>query len=257
MSNATGDVKIKLNDPFALGGFIPEIDRNGIKCVDIQQGTGYATVKVRDEDKDTKILEVTEDTKLGVWRAPHLNSFFDTRVVRRSNMLNADLGNQPYGTAFNFMEYALLPAEQAAAAKAEAKEKGAMPYGQYGMPFDEEKDKVAQAGKLFKEGEGPAADDLAKSYTGFFLHAETESGNGMKCSFVGGDGYMESARMAVETAMTLRFDKDKCPYKGGVLTPSTACGGALIDRLMKSGAKFKMGSWMEGADLSPPTIDAK
>lgn len=257
MSNIAGDVKRQMNDPFALGGFIPSIDRNGVKSVDIQQGTGYATVKVRDEDKDAKILEVTEDTKLGVWRAPHVNSFFDTRVVRRSNMLHADLGNQPYGTAFNFMEYALLPKEQAAAAKMDAKEKGAMPYGQYGIPFDEEKDKVAQQGKQFNEGEGPPAEDLAAAHTGFFLHAETESGNGLKCSFVGGDGYMETARMAVETAMALRFDKDKLPYKGGVLTPSTACGGALIDRLMKSGAKFKMGSWMEGAELAPPKIDAK
>merc|ERR1711879_795888 len=172
--------------------------------------------------------EVTQDEKLGVWRAPHVNSFFDTRVVRRSNMLHADLGNQPYGTTFNFMEYALLPKEQAAAAKMDTKEKGAMPYGQYGIPFDEEKDKVAQQGKQFNEGEGPLTNDMADAHTGFFLHAETESGNGLKCSFVGGDGYMETARMAVETAMTLRFDKDKLQYKGGVLTPSTSGGGALI-----------------------------
>ena len=39
-----------------------------------------------------------EDKKLGVWRAPYVNSFFDTRLVRRSNMLQADLallGRQP------------------------------------------------------------------------------------------------------------------------------------------------------------------
>merc|ERR1712151_919773 len=112
------------------------------------------------------------------------------------------------------------------------------------------------SGKHFEEGSGPTNDEM-KAWTGFFLYAETASGEGVKCSFVGGDGYQETARMAVETAMTLRFDREKLPYKGGVLTPSTACGGALIDRLQKSGAKFKMGSWMEGNDLTPPGIDSK
>lgn len=32
-----------------------------------------------------------QDEKLGVWRAPYVNAFFDTRLVRRSNMLQADL----------------------------------------------------------------------------------------------------------------------------------------------------------------------
>merc|ERR1711972_114110 len=253
MTNVSGETRRQLNDPFSLGGFIPEIDRNGVKCIDIQQGTGYVTVKVRDEDKDAKILEVTQDEKLGVWRAPHVNSFFDTRVVRRSNMLHADLGNQPYGTAFNFMEYALLPSEKAMAAQREAREKGAAPIGQYGGNFDEE----VQAGSIFAEGEGPSLDDIAKTWTGFFLYAETPTGNSVKCSFVGGDGYHETARMAVEAAMTLCFDREKLPYKGGVLTPSTAGEGALVQRLTDSGAKFKMGGWLEGSDLAAPGVDAK
>ena len=48
---------------------------------------------------------------MGIWRGPFVYSYFDTRIVRRSNMLLADLGNCPYGKNLNFMEYAMLPTE--------------------------------------------------------------------------------------------------------------------------------------------------
>lgn len=253
MGRITAEEKRQMNDPFSLGGFIPEIDRNGVKCVNIQQGTGYVSVKVRDEDKDSKMLQVTHDAKTGVWRAPHVNSFFDTRVVRRSNMLQADLGNQPYGTTLNFTEYAMLPAGQAQDLKANAlanvDSAGAVPIGQSGVPFNEEQ------GKKYNEGEGPQIDDM-DAWTGFFLYAESVNGNNLKCSFVGGDGYQETARMAVETALTLRFDREKLQFQGGVLTPSTSGGGALVSRLLESGVKFKMGSWLEALERSSPGIDA-
>jgi len=259
MGRISNEDKRQMNDPFALGGFIPEIDRNGIKCVDIQQGTGYTTVKVREEDKDSKMLQVSQDPKLGIWRAPHVNSFFDTRVVRRSNMLQADLANQPYGTTLNFTEYALLPAAQAQELKAsalatiDAEPQGVVPIGQSGIPFDKEIDRLGHKSKLYSEGEGPQIDDMGEAWTGFFLYAESVSGNSQKCSFIGGDGYQETARMAVETAMTLRFDRDKLPFKGGVLTPSTSGGGELVRRLLESGVKFKMGSWSE--DRTPPGME--
>merc|ERR1712014_111080 len=103
--------------------------------INIQHGTGLVSPYTRNEDGDWNMATISEDKKLGVWRAPYVHSFFDTRVVRRSNMLLADLGNSPYGTALNFMEYAMLPPESVAAAKRDAKEgtgdEGAKPIGQY------------------------------------------------------------------------------------------------------------------------------
>jgi short subunit dehydrogenase-like uncharacterized protein len=261
MGRISPQEKRQLNDPFALGGFIPDIDRNGVKCVDIQQGTGYISVKVRDEDKDARMTQVSYDPKLGMWRAPHVNSFFDTRVVRRSNMLQADLGNDPYGVTFNFSEYARLPASQAQELKANAlatvdsPAQGVVPIGQSGLPFDKEMERLGQKDRLHKEGEGPLLDAMDATWTGFFLHAESLSGNSQKCSFVCADGYLETARMVVETAMTLRFDREKLPFKGGVLTPSTSGGGELVKRLLESGVKFKMGDWPE--DTTPPGIEPK
>merc|ERR1712190_443702 len=246
----------KMADPFSLGGFIPTVDRNGIKVVDIEQGTGKVTAKARAEDKDTNMTEVSEDKKLGVWRAPYQHSFFDTRVVRRSNALMADLGNAPYGTALNFMEYAMLPPEQASAAKRalkEGKEEKAKPMGQYGITLDEEEDQLKSEGRDFKDGEGPSVEDF-DAWSGFFLYAESASGNQVKCSFVGADGYFETARIATELALAMKFSKDKLAYKGGVLTPAVAGGTVLVDRLISSGVKFKMGEWLEDSALAPPEI---
>ena len=38
-------------------------------------------------------------------------SYFDTRIVRRSNMLLADMGGQPYGKSLNFLQFSVLPAD--------------------------------------------------------------------------------------------------------------------------------------------------
>jgi len=255
ISHVDQDTAAAMSDAFSLGGFIPEFDRNGFKVVNIQLGTGICTPVLRNEDDDENMTKVSEDKKLGVWRAPYVHSFFDTRVVRRSNMLQADLGNQPYGSTFNFMEYAMLPPEQVAVAQrtiAEGSDEKAKPIGQYGMNVDEEE--ALFQGREFKEGEGPEIEDMSDAWSAFFLHAESANGHQAKCSFVGADNYFETARMAVEMALTIRFDKEKLPYKGGVLTPSVAGYTMLVERLIDSGVKFKMGEWMGSSDLAPPSV---
>merc|ERR1712151_369396 len=115
------------------------------------------TPKCREEDTDANMTLVSEDKKLGVWRAPYVHSFFDTHIVRRSNMLMADLGNKPYGASLNFMEYAMLPPEKVQAAKGasmEGSDARAKPIGQYGSELEEEEAMLKSEGREFKEGEG-------------------------------------------------------------------------------------------------------
>lgn len=38
-------------------------------------------------------------------------SYFDTRIVRRSNMLLADMGGKPYGKSLNFLQFSVLPTD--------------------------------------------------------------------------------------------------------------------------------------------------
>merc|ERR1711982_114954 len=96
---------------------------------------------------------------------------------------------------------------------------------------------------------GPSVEDF-DAWSGFFLYAESASGNQVKCSFVGADGYFETARIATELALAMKFSKDKLTYKGGVLTPAVAGGTVLVDRLISSGVKFKMGEWLEDSALA-------
>lgn len=256
-SRVDPDTAKVLGDPFALGGFIPQVDRNGIKEVEIQLGTGVATVKPRAEDEDLNMTRVSEDKKLGVWRAPFVNSFFDTRIVRRSNMLHADLGNAPYGLTLNFTEYAMLPPEYIAMAEKgvrEGKTEMVKPLGQYGITLEEEEALQQKEGRYYPEGEGPDLEEMTDAWTGFFLHAESTTGEQVKCSFIGADGYYETARVAIEMALTLRFDREKLMYRGGVLTPSVAGGTCVVERLLQSGVKFKMGGWFDSSQLAPPPI---
>eukprot|EP00401_Gymnodinium_catenatum_P016728 CAMPEP_0117493826 /NCGR_PEP_ID=MMETSP0784-20121206/19295_1 /TAXON_ID=39447 /ORGANISM="" /LENGTH=504 /DNA_ID=CAMNT_0005288685 /DNA_START=71 /DNA_END=1582 /DNA_ORIENTATION=- len=235
MSEAGDDVRKKMGDPFALGGFIPDVDRWGIKNVNVEFGTGKVTAKPRQEDLDVNFAKITEDKKLGVWRGPFVYSFLDTRIVRRSNMLFADLGDQPYGRNFNFMEYALLTPEMVTAMQGGASKKA--------VSVEEEKAALEASGKYYKEGEGPPLEELEAAWVGYFLYAETETGNSVKLSMIGRDGYFETARVAVETAMCLRFDREKLAFKGGVLNTTVATGTFLAKRLIDSGIKFKMGEW--------------
>lgn len=232
----THDDRQAFEDPFAMGGFIPSFDRFGVKKINIQYGTGKVTLQVRKEDLDEHLSKVQWDPKDEVWYGPHANAYFDTRVVRRSNMLQADLANQPYSSELNFMEYSLLVGEEVESAK--------------------ETSQNDNWTLNYSEGGGPRLDDVSESWTGFFLRAESEQGRTVKCSFVGADGYFESARVAVEVALTLRFDREKLPFKGGVLTPSAAGGTCLVERLIASGVKLAVDKWEDYNSPVPPKCDA-
>jgi len=245
MAGAGDDVRKKMADPFSLGGFIPDIDRNGVKNANVEFGTGKVTLKLRSEDLDANISKITEDKKLGIWRGPFVYSYFDTRVVRRSNAMLADMGNQPYGRSFNFMEYAMLPPEAVMAMKSGGAGAGA-------ASVEGEKEKLKAEGKYFEQGEGPDLDTLGDAWCGFFMWAESTKGHEVKCAFIGKDGYLETARVAVETAMCLRFDRDKLPFKGGFVSPTVACGTMLVKRFIDTGLKFKMGDWFSPEECTPP-----
>merc|ERR1740123_294713 len=75
MSSIDRNTANAMSDPFSLGGFIPEFDRNGFKAINIQHGTGLVSPAYRTEDLDDNMINISEDTKLGVWRAPYVHSF--------------------------------------------------------------------------------------------------------------------------------------------------------------------------------------
>eukprot|EP00747_Dinoflagellata_sp_TGD_P026821 gnl/TRDRNA2_/TRDRNA2_132197_c0_seq4.p1 gnl/TRDRNA2_/TRDRNA2_132197_c0~~gnl/TRDRNA2_/TRDRNA2_132197_c0_seq4.p1 ORF type:complete len:572 (-),score=142.14 gnl/TRDRNA2_/TRDRNA2_132197_c0_seq4:103-1818(-) len=247
MSAASDDARKAMADPFALGGFIPDIDKNGVKEMKIEQGTGYMTLKIRKEDMDAQLSKISEDTINGIWRAPHTYAYFDTRVVRRTNMLLANRLNKPYGKDFNFQEFAVLPPEMMAAAGAAVPGGSGAP----GMPTQQEEREALEAqGKYYKQGEGPPLEDLGDCWTAWFNYAESPTGNQARCGFCGGDGYFETARAAIEMCQTLRWDD--MPMKGGMLTATAAGGNPWLKRIVQSGIKFKPDSWFHPHEYGPP-----
>jgi short subunit dehydrogenase-like uncharacterized protein len=56
-----------------------------------------------------------------------------------------------------------------------------------------------------------------------------------KVAAKGDPGYKATAMMLGEAALTLALDRDKLPDRKGVLTPISAMGDALVDRLRAAG----------------------
>ncbi len=87
-------------------------------------------------------------------------------------------------------------------------------------------------------GEGP---DEAARKRGWFRITFVGRGGGRKVvtEVRGGDpGYGETAKMIAEAALTLAHQREELPAKGGVLTPASAMGQLLIDRLDRRGITF-------------------
>mmetsp|Transcript_49639 Transcript_49639/g.113058 ORF Transcript_49639/g.113058 Transcript_49639/m.113058 type:complete len:402 (+) Transcript_49639:2-1207(+) len=252
MGSAPDEIRKRMADPFGLGGFIPETDRNGMKSVSIQEGTGNVVMKMRKEDTDAILSKVSQDPNTGVWRAPHIYSYFDTRLVRRSNFQLARLENRPYGKHFNFQEFLMLPPEALAQAAATVEAGGELPKSAPGPSVSAEKEALQAQGKYFKQGEGPPLEELSDAWLGMCAYAETSTGKSTGCSCVGRDGYFETARCAVEFAMACRFDYAELPHKGGVLNAVPVGQRWYLRRMIQSGMKWSMGKWLEESELSPP-----
>jgi short subunit dehydrogenase-like uncharacterized protein len=92
-------------------------------------------------------------------------------------------------------------------------------------------------------GSGPSEE---KRNNGFFridIHADTSSGEHLVCRIAasGDPGYEATALMIGESALALARDTDRLPDAAGVLTPATALGSVLADRLRAAGQRYDVG----------------
>jgi short subunit dehydrogenase-like uncharacterized protein len=92
--------------------------------------------------------------------------------------------------------------------------------------------------KVRQSGEGPSESQRAASW--FHVTFVGEGGGKRVITRVsGGDpGYDETAKMVSQAAMCLAQDGPKLPDRAGVLTPATAMGQPLLDRLEAAGIRF-------------------
>jgi short subunit dehydrogenase-like uncharacterized protein len=178
-------------------------------------------------------LKPFRDQRLGGWLAPFVMGSVNTRVVRRSNALQG----HAYGRSFRYRELMRTGGGPLGLAKATGVAGGvAGVFAGLAMPgFRQVLDRV-----LPDPGEGP---DEATRERGFFnidIHTTTSSGKRLRCEIrVQGDpGYKATAVMLGEAALCLALDD--LPEAAGVLTPATAMGHALADRLIAAGHSYRV-----------------
>jgi short subunit dehydrogenase-like uncharacterized protein len=99
---------------------------------------------------------------------------------------------------------------------------------------------------LPKPGEGPSEQTMARGWFRTTLIGRTDDGRSarVRISYQGDPGNRAPLRILCESGLALAFDGDKlpgAPGRGGVLTPATALGDALVPRLRDAGFEVAIG----------------
>jgi short subunit dehydrogenase-like uncharacterized protein len=187
-----------------------------------------------DLGRERDLRGVEHDDELNLWMGPFVMAAANTRVVRRSNALQ----DWAYGRRFRYREVTGFGSGRAAPVKAAALSGGlgalqaALGFGPARPLFD----RVLPA-----PGEGPGEEARRKGFFKIETHARTSTGARYVCRVAaqGDPGYAATAVMLGETALCLALDRDRLPDRAGVLTPATAMGSVLAERLRAAGQTFE------------------
>jgi len=171
----------------------------------------------------------------GTWTAPFIMAGYNTRIVRRSNALT----DWSYGRGLRYGE--LMGCGRGVRGAAAA---GGVTVGLFGAlagisaamttaPTRALLDRVLPA-----PGSGPSAATRAAGWFRSELHAVASGGRRFRAVVAGsGDpGYAATAVMLGESALCLA--EDATGDRAGSLTPATAMGTALVERLRKAGHTY-------------------
>ncbi len=162
-----------------------------------------------------------EDTDFGVWVAPFFMATINTKNVHRSNML---MGH-PYGQDFTYEEMMFTGAGDKGAAMAERVAKT----------------DIAAMSATLKPGDGPSREEREQGSYDLMFTGVSQDGQRLLVG-VKGDrdpGYGSTCKMITECAICLLEEAQGKP--GGVLTPASAFGQDIIDRLQaNAGVTFEV-----------------
>jgi len=180
------------------------------------------------------------DPALGRWTGPFVMAAINTRVVRRSNAL---LG-WPYGRDFRYSEVTGFGPGPKGRVQATmmAGGLGAFVAALSWAPTLTLLEKVA----LPSPGEGPSPETRDAGFFKLKLHARGTTSAGDTVRLTGrveghsDPGYGETAKMLGESALCLALDGAELNSPGGVLTPASAMGRTLLERLRAAGMVFEV-----------------
>jgi short subunit dehydrogenase-like uncharacterized protein len=179
---------------------------------------------------------------VNAWVGPFVMGPINTRVVRRSAALHATWG-EGYGPSFRYQEYARF-GPPFGVAKAIAV--NALLHG-YDMAMSQPNVRSLLKRALPAPGAGPSERTMAAGW--FVTDVIGTAADGRRAraeiSFRGDPGNRATLRLLCETGMCLAFDGDRLPGgrdRGGVLTPATGLGEALVPRLRAAGFRIDVGA---------------
>ncbi|WP_433828237.1 saccharopine dehydrogenase family protein [Actinoplanes sp. CA-015351] len=185
--------------------------------------------------EDMPVLPASEvDPSLRGHLAPFVMASYNTRVVRRSNALR----EWAYGRQFRYRELMSVGASPLSPVIAHGTKigLGALFVGFAVPPVRFVLDRI-----LPKPGTGPSEQRQQSGHFTMDIFTTTSSGARYTSRFraKGDPGYAATAVMLGESALALALDREKLPpSEGGVLTPATGIGDALVERLRTSGMEI-------------------
>ncbi|KNX37559.1 saccharopine dehydrogenase family protein [Luteipulveratus halotolerans] len=184
------------------------------------------------EWKDSAAVRYSDDVKS--WTAPFVMAMYNTRIVRRSNAL---LGHA-YGKGFRYREVMRAGDGNRGRATAYAIAGGlGAGFAALSAPFLR-----PVTDRVFPSpGEGPSEKAQAEGFFKMECRTITTDGSQYRSTVAaqGDPGYAATSVILGESALCLALERDRCPLpagmNGGVLTPATALGDVLVDRLKAQG----------------------
>jgi short subunit dehydrogenase-like uncharacterized protein len=174
------------------------------------------------------------DARVGALTAPFVMAAVNTRIVRRSHALMG----RPYGDAFRYREVMELPANPKGLRKALSATLMQVGIGLAVVPAL----RAQMQKRMPQPGEGPTPEQRERGFFVYRLVGEVDGEPSMRMTArvadKGDPGYASTSRMLSESALCLATDD--LPSGGGVLTPASCMGMALVERLRHSGMTFEI-----------------
>jgi short subunit dehydrogenase-like uncharacterized protein len=173
---------------------------------------------------------VMHDHATGQWTAPFVMGTFNTRVVRRSSAL----AGHAYGPRFRYRELQACGTGRVGQLRAAAFSAG---LGAFVVGMANPLTRPLLGLVLPSPGEGPSEEVRRRGR--FRMEVRTTTSSGRRYLAVAAaqadPGYAATAVMLAESALCLVEDEPRLPARAGVLTPATAFGDVLVERLRGRG----------------------
>lgn len=196
----------------------------------------------RQIERSRDVTAIGYDADIGTYTGPFFMAPTNTRVVRRSAALYAQW-HEPYGPDFTYQEY-LKYDPPFARAKAGAATAG---IGLFIGALHQPVFRRVLEPLLPKPGTGPSIRKMDEGWFTCDLMALADDGRRVRgCIRHQGDpGNRATVRFLGESALCLALDGEALPGgpgRGGLLTPATGLGDALVRRLRQADVTIEIGA---------------